>query len=112
MKRYTMLLIKCKRKGCPRIIDVRKNHHLFNEAVSFDEYKRNEGFCKDSCRIADGYEKMESKKKIIVDKNKSKAKLMDGAFAIFSSLMELIRKDSMTEGLLYRINREIKKYGQ
>lgn len=73
--------------------------------------KKLKGYCSPSCQGADRIYKKFEAEQIEKEKKESKAKMMDGAFAVFSSLMNLIKKDAMTEELLIKINKQI-KYSQ
>lgn len=90
--------VKCSHRLCNSMIRIKPNASL-----------KEEKYCRVWCILAEKkYRKQEAEKKE-AERRESKAKLMDGAFAIFSVLMEMIREDEVSVGLLNRINKEIGK---
>lgn len=110
-KAKNKILVKCKRKDCKSIINVRQLRHAYRGRISpeFLEDLESKGYCSATCYEV-GVEEEKWKAKSAEQKsNEYKEYFMDETFAVFSSLMDLIRKDQMTESLLNRINKEIEK---
>lgn len=112
IKAKNKILVKCKRKHCKNIIDVNQVERRCKGTLSKEGLKELRGYCTMSCVGADRKYKKWEAEQMEKERKESKAKMMDGAFAVFCSLMALIKIERMKPGLLKRINREIKKYGQ
>ena len=110
-KAKNKILVKCKRKDCKSIIDIAEIRAAYRGKISseFLEDLEAKGYCSATCYEIGVEEEKWRAKSAEQKNNEFKEYFMDEAFAVFSSLMDLIRKDKMTEGLLNRINKEIEK---